>query len=189
MPSSSPAPISGLLATLRPIVLTLNPASSSSSAFTIADRTTVNLEPGAATASSTSSQRIPLATPHGVIAVAVTVTCSTVQASRRQQARRIPRSNSRVPTRLSPLSPVLTSLQRQGNGSTAIVLRRIVYEPAPVNNRNPGLPAGLIVFNPKPTDPATAPRTSASVPDGGATLSLLGIGLLGTALMKRKFAK
>ncbi|HEX4350479.1 MAG TPA: VPDSG-CTERM sorting domain-containing protein, partial [Verrucomicrobiae bacterium] len=63
------------------------------------------------------------------------------------------------------------------------------YDPAPVNN-NPdpsGTPPGLQVFNPTPASPGTG--SPASVPDGGTTSGLLGIGLVGTAMMKKKFAK
>jgi hypothetical protein len=155
---------------LRPIVLTVNSANSSSNPFTIADSTTpnvANVASGASTASSTSSKRTTVAAP---------------PASSRPGTVTTPR----VPTLLSSLSPVLTSLQR---GSVPNVLRRINYEPTPVNNRNPGTPAGLQPFDPTPSGPGTAPHSSSSVPDGGATMSLLGIGFLGTALMKRKFAK
>jgi hypothetical protein len=71
------------------------------------------------------------------------------------------------------------------------------YVPTPVDDGpSPEMPAGLhtfspdpVTFSPEPVEHSTATRKrvgTVSVPDGGATVALLGIGLLGTALMKRK---
>jgi hypothetical protein len=83
------------------------------------------------------------------------------------------------------VTPVLSSLSLQQNRDRGTeYVRHYGYTPESlVQNITPKSPTGSVVTR-KPL-PAGSP---ASVADGGATTSLLGMALLGTALMKRKFA-
>jgi len=165
-----------------------------SNPFIIVDHATSRSECDATVAGSASSPKTSVVTPktsaRPVAATAVRPVAATAASSKSagtpSQADTKPTSG--VPTLLSSISPVLTSLRlRSGGFFNAPPARTGGYEPAPVNNTGPSTPAGLHPFNPTPTSPGTTPH--ASVPDGGTTSFLLGMGFLGTAMMKKKFAK
>jgi hypothetical protein len=101
---------------------------------------------------------------------------------------------------LSAISPILTSLvDTPGRDPGATMTSLYNYVPTPVDDGpSTEAPSGLKVFSPEPEvfspepvehSPESRKRVeTVSVPDGGATVALLGIGLLGTALMKRKLS-
>jgi hypothetical protein len=163
-----------------------------SNPFIIVGHATSSSESDVTVAGSASSPKTSVVTPkvstRPVAATAVRPVVATAASSKSagtpSQADTKPTPG--VPTLLSSISPVLTSLVIRSGGFSNTPRGR-GYEPAPVNNTGPGTPAGLHPFNPTPTSPGTTPH--ASVPDGGTTSFLLGIGFLGTAMMKKKFAK
>ena len=165
----------------------------SSNPFTIVNQTTLNSEssaPAASSASSASSQTtssaIPKASSRHTATTATATTASSQPTGTTPQAST--GADTGAPALLSSISPVLNTLvPNSGNPSSTSLSRHRGYAPAPANNPDPGTPAGLQPFNPTPAGPGTG--SPASVPDGGTTSALLGIGLVGTAMMKKKFAK
>ena len=91
----------------------------------------------------------------------------------------------RVAPTLSSLGPVVASLvDASGTTLGASTSSRYGYGPGQISVAGHGTPVGLQPFSPTPAKPAP----QASVPDGGETAVLLGIGLLGAVLMKKRFA-
>jgi hypothetical protein len=177
----------------------VTPDTASSNPFTIVDQTAVNSESSAPVASSASSATASSAAPKtsarhtaataGATASASSTPTAVSSGSTGATAHVSTSPSTPVPTALASLAPVLASLTpTSGNLPSTSASRHQPYDPAPVNNNpDPGTPPGLQVFNPTPASPGAG--SPASVPDGGATSALLGIGFLGTAVMKKKFAK
>lgn len=114
---------------------------------------------------------------------------STISVTTRPAARVVPTLKTTVvtPTTKSAVVPLLSSLiTRPAEVAASETLTRASYAPAVIVVRRAPTPTGLVLQPYSPT--SKSPLRAASVPDSGATLSLLGIGLLATALAKRIYS-
>jgi hypothetical protein len=162
----NPGPFSvtgGVRVNVQPAILSKSNPFGIPTATTVAPKTT----------ETTGNTPALAVTPRGT--VAATVNAGNNRPTATPTMRFGPTSSSL----LSALHPILPSLSGvQGIG----LVSRYGYQPATIDNR----PGGTHATVPTPTTPQTPSNT---VPDGGATVGLLGLGLVSTAWVKKKLSK